>query len=285
MWCSSRSPKVSSALTPARSLLSSSSKRRVLTGLGLGVPPHAQLSPLSLVRTPVGSARLVCASKVGGDMDSSSGSEQFSQEFDEWTRPWEAPGYRGAVISALPENQQKIAFAAISAGISVGTALICALSLDVGDVGAGVLGALYILGGVAHFAVFDQYTTIVPHEGAFGGLWRVPGTPAFQVTWTGIAEMAGGLGLIAGGPVHAVPHVVGRISGFALFVLTIAITPANIYAATNNAPGPGPPPEDGELPPLVEPSGHVGRAVAQCVLLAALWSAAFNGCDDCVTRV
>ncbi|XRB02963.1 hypothetical protein NFJ02_16g23170 [Pycnococcus provasolii] len=255
---------------------------RIRSGLA-----HAQLSPLSLVRTPpLKGGRLVrtCASKRGDIIDSSSGSERKS-EFDEWTRPWEAPGYRGAVISALPENQQKIAFAAISAGISVGTALICALSLDVGDVGAGVLGALYILGGVAHFAVFDQYTTIVPHEGAFGGLWRVPGTPAFHVTWTGIAEMAGGLGLIAGGPVHAVPHVVGRISGFALFVLTIAITPANIYAATNNAPGPGPPPEDGELPPLVEQSGHVGRAVAQCVLLAALWSAAFNGCDDCVTRV
>merc|ERR1712216_256514 len=229
---SSCSTRVSVSSLPLR-VMSVTLTGRIRSGLA-----HAQLSPLSLVRTPLKGGRLVrtCASKRGDIIDSSAGSERKS-EFDEWTRPWEAPGYRGAVISALPENQQKIAFAAISAGISVGTALICALSLDVGDVGAGVLGALYILGGVAHFAVFDQYTTIVPHEGAFGGLWRVPGTPAFHVTWTGIAEMAGGLGLIAGGPVHAVPHVVGRISGFALFVLTIAITPANIYAATNNAPG------------------------------------------------
>jgi hypothetical protein len=37
--------------------------------------------------------------------------------------PWAQPGYKGAVVSQLPESQQTAAFAAIAAGIAAGTVL------------------------------------------------------------------------------------------------------------------------------------------------------------------
>ena len=57
-------------------------------------------------------------------------------------------------------------------------------------------------------------------------------------------------------------------SAMGLFALTIAVTPANIYMATHNAPGPGPP---GEVVPV---KGHLTRAVFQVVLLSTLWGLA-----------
>jgi uncharacterized membrane protein len=96
---------------------------------------------------------------------------------------------------------------------------------------------------------------IVPYQGAWGGLWRLPGTPSFHVGWTGVAELLGGLGLWVGAyyeifqPVFdQSPNVItnaGILSDSAacLLLLTVAVTPANIFMYTHGArlPMSGPP--------------------------------------------
>jgi hypothetical protein len=58
--------------------------------------------------------------------------------------PWAQPGYKGAVVSQLPESQQAAAFAAIAAGIAAGTVLC-----------AGVIGPAVS----AHLPAFLQVTS------------------------------------------------------------------------------------------------------------------------------
>lgn len=139
--------------------------------------------------------------------------------------------------------------------------------------GAGALGLVYVAGGVAHFTLHEDYCNIMPHQGAWG-VWRLPGTASFHVYWTGVAEILGGVGVLLG----ALPFLdlawLGPAAALGLFALTAAISPANVYSATHNAPGPGPPAPEGELPPLVPASGHAGRFLLQVLLLTALWEIA-----------
>jgi len=132
-----------------------------------------------------------------------------------------------------------------------------------------LLGGIYALLGVTHFVSPDQYCTMMPKRGAWG-IWYLPGEPRFHVIWTGAAEILGGVGVLMGSR-DAVQDAAGWLepaSAMGLFLLTIAVTPANIYMATHNAPGPGPP---GEVVPL---SGHLARAVFQVLLLSTLWGLA-----------
>ena len=108
---------------------------------------------------------------------------------------------------------------------------------------------------------------MVPHEGAFGGLWSLPGSKRFHVNWTGVCEIIGGLGVLFLLVNHESPF--GKASALGLFVLTFAVTPANLYMFTNNAPGPLPP----DVPPetLLTPAQHAGRFFLQVFLLSLLW--------------
>jgi len=139
-----------------------------------------------------------------------------------------------------------------------------------------LLGAVYALAGYAHFAVSDAFTAIYPPPGTWG-LWALPGSPEFHVAWTGVAELLGGSGLVLGGLAAALApgSPVARLaplSAAALFALTLAVTPANIYMYTHGAimVGAGP---DGPLP--VE--FHYVRFVAQVVLLTILAAIAASG--------
>ena len=79
------------------------------------------------------------------------------------------------------------------------------------------------------------------HKGAWG-FWHLPGSPEFHVTWTGVAEIVGGLGVASAllpGPAGHVPVWVTSGSAAGLFLLTLAVTPANTYMWTHNAIGPG----------------------------------------------
>jgi uncharacterized membrane protein len=139
-----------------------------------------------------------------------------------------------------------------------------------------VLGAVFALAGVTHFTVADEYKNIYPYRGAWGGLWQLPGTRDFHVSWTGVAELVGGTGLLLGGlldwlaPVYvSSPNIVTPAGleadcAAALFVLTWAVTPSNIFMYTHGARLPM------EQPP-VPVSFHVVRFAMQVVLLGLLF--------------
>jgi uncharacterized membrane protein len=79
-----------------------------------------------------------------------------------------------------------------------------------------VLGLLFVGAGVNHFVMPRPYRRIVPP-----GL----GDPATLVTVSGVAEVAGGLGML-------LPRT-RRLSGLGLIALLAAVFPANLYMARN----------------------------------------------------
>jgi len=133
-------------------------------------------------------------------------------------------------------------------------------------------GAIFSLAGVTHFTLAEEYENIVPTKGAWG-VWNIPGSRAFHVAWTGAAELAGGLGLLAGGILSIFgssplsPFTSAGLesdSAAALFLLTVAITPANIFMYTHGAKLP----MDSEPLPL---KFHAVRLVMQVVILGFLY--------------
>ena len=70
----------------------------------------------------------------------------------------------------------------------------------------------FLLGGIAHFALTDLEARIVPPQIA---------DPRDVVLISGVLELAGAFGLL-------IPWT-RRAAGWGLFLLTIAVTPANIY--------------------------------------------------------
>lgn len=82
-----------------------------------------------------------------------------------------------------------------------------------------VLGALFIGAGVNHFVMPRPYRRIVPSW--LGG----PSTRAAIVTVSGVAEVAGGLGVL-------LPRT-RRLSGLGLIALLAAVFPANLHMALN----------------------------------------------------
>lgn len=200
---------------------------------------------------------------------------------NEQENPWSKPGYKGALVSQLPEQQQAAAFAAIAAGIAAGTVLCAGVAgpavsahlpsfLQVTSKSWFPLGPIFIAAGIAHFTEEGGFKAMYPHQGAWG-FWSLPGSAKFHVQWTGVAEVLGGLGLCLGAlPLDAVPQWLAPASALGLFALTVAVTPANIYMFTHNAPGPVPE----SVTTVVPPQGHAARGVLQMVLLSTLWGIA-----------
>ena len=71
----------------------------------------------------------------------------------------------------------------------------------------------FLVGGIAHFVLTDLEARIVPPQ--------IPADPHDIVLISGICELAGAFGLL-------IPWT-RRVAGWGLFLLTIAVTPANIY--------------------------------------------------------
>jgi uncharacterized membrane protein len=131
------------------------------------------------------------------------------------------------------------------------------------------------LEGVTHFTMKDTFTAMVPPLGTWGGLWQVPAPFAdrmklsyadYHTYWSGVCEFGGGLLLILAQLFHILPV---PIPAFLLFLLTAAVTPANMYMATHNIQVPG-------LPAIPYPVGHVARGILQCVILSFFWKLTFQ---------
>jgi uncharacterized membrane protein len=186
------------------------------------------------------------------------------------------------LLSAKGDSEQQLGVASIGAGLLLGTYLMSSVlawldTLSAGFVGTLLdftvplpLGLIFTFVGATHFFYKDEYAAIVPPSGSWGGLWNVP-TPGadqlgisseeeYHVLWSGVAEMGGGLLLILGG-LHVIPV---QVPAVLLFLLTLAISPANIYMFTHDVPL-------AFAPPLQYPDDHIVRGVVQVILLSLFW--------------
>lgn len=154
-----------------------------------------------------------------------------------------------AAVQQLPEAQQAAVFASVFAALGACTWASCALVapalesafpflFGLSRATWPLLAAPFLLAGVAHFTSEEDFCLMMPKRGAWG-LWYLPGSPRFHVAWTGVAEMAGGAGVVLGAlpPVAAAAPWLQPAAALGLFALTIVVTPANLYMFTHNAPG------------------------------------------------
>lgn len=136
----------------------------------------ATLSPSSRTATP--STTTTVVTRASADTKSSSTGESSSN-------PWAQPGYLGAVVSSLPEEQQRLVFAGILVAIGAGTAVSCSVLgpaisahlpsfLQVTRTSWFPLGPIFMAAGVAHFTESKGFCSMYPHQGAWG-LWSLPG--------------------------------------------------------------------------------------------------------------
>tara|TARA_B110001452_G_scaffold210400_1_gene180792 strand:- start:1368 stop:2141 length:774 start_codon:yes stop_codon:yes gene_type:complete len=135
-----------------------------------------------------------------------------------------------------------------------------------------ILGLIYLAAGIAHFTEEEGFTNITPPNGTWG-FFYTPFSPKVNVLWTGVVEVFGGAWMLfgAGAPLLGVqlPAALGPVvsdGALTLFLLTIIVTPANMYALTHGANFP----LDLETPP----KAHAVRLAFQAVLLAMLWEMA-----------
>lgn len=138
-----------------------------------------------------------------------------------------------------------------------------------------VLGAFYMIAGVAHFTLKETFINMYPAQGAWG-FWYLPGSKFFHVAWTGVAEFVFGSWMVGG----ALTKLIGASvlptfspggdavaeAAVALLVLTALVTPANIYMYTHGAKAIGSP----EIPV----AGHAFRGFMQAVLLCFFYEMA-----------
>lgn len=82
--------------------------------------------------------------------------------------------------------------------------------------------AFMVVSGVAHFAVVDAYAAMVPAA--------LP-APRLLVWISGVAELAGGIGLL-------IPSL-RRAAAIGIILLLVAVFPANVNMAVNHISPPG----------------------------------------------
>lgn len=142
-----------------------------------------------------------------------------------------------------------------------------------------VMGTFFLLAGTGHFLAAEAFQDIYPPPGTWG-FWYLPGSAAFHLIWTGVVEAVGGFGLLFSGVNNLLSRIRGDadndnelelpfsliqpLSALALFLLTVVVTPANIYMFTHGA-------VLGDMEPL-NLSFHAIRFGVQVILLSLLLS-------------
>ena len=188
-------------------------------------------------------------------------------------------------IDALDLSAQAAVFAGCYGALGGGTLLNVKLFDVSGEAGSAdtqenlaragsLLGILFIGAGITHFTNAAAYEAIFPPLGTWG-LWYLPGDADFHVKWTGAAEIAGGTGLLLGAILDALGVDLGGRSrplrllcASALFLLTLCVTPANIYMYTHGAMMEGLGPDTGAPLPV---EFHYLRLGMQVLILSILW--------------
>ena len=186
-------------------------------------------------------------------------------------------------INTLPLISQTLIFTSVFGALFIGTDLLnnlfniastqtyTQLYFNYWKESWPLLGVIYFAAGLAHFKINEDFENIYPQKGSWG-IWYVPGSSQFHVAWTGVAEIIGGLGLSIGALSNKffginLPSISGSSlaadSALSLFLLTLAVTPANIYMFTHGARLP----VNGPEVPLI---GHLFRGILQVILLAFL---------------
>mmetsp|Transcript_4200 Transcript_4200/g.10697 ORF Transcript_4200/g.10697 Transcript_4200/m.10697 type:complete len:270 (-) Transcript_4200:417-1226(-) len=138
-----------------------------------------------------------------------------------------------------------------------------------------VLSTAFLAAGTSHFAIEDTFVAFVPPKGSWGGLWQAPAPfsetlglsyAEYHNRWSGLAEIAASISLIA-----TTSHLaeLGPYPAMAMYLLTGAVTPANIYMYTHDPVVP-------RIPALPYPWGHVGRGVLQMALLGVFFKLAVH---------
>jgi uncharacterized membrane protein len=195
------------------------------------------------------------------------------------------------LLSAQEDSMQRVGFvsivATILAGTVIGINIMTAIEYVLPDGWYAAwrdwtwslpLGIIYTAAGVSHFALKDAFVSIVPPKGTWGGLWQVPspGAEALGLTyaeyhnaWVGICEIGGGVLLITS-QLH-LTQIPVQYPALLLFLLTIVVTPANIYMYTHDAIM-----EGKDVPLIPYPDGHYIRGFMQCFLLTLFWKLAFH---------
>lgn len=189
------------------------------------------------------------------------------------------------LISSKDDATQQLAFVSAFGVLAVGTALCVQLWHGPGVTLLGdayyqqirssifpkAFGIIFAVVGVLHFVFVDNFAKMVPPKGTWGGLWQAPAPfqeelgiqsyEAYHSYWTGVAECLGGIWLLAAGFGLTSTDAPANL----LFLLTIGVTPANLYMFTHDVtPG-------GAIPRLQYPFGHVARFLLQCGLLSNFW--------------
>jgi uncharacterized membrane protein len=110
-------------------------------------------------------------------------------------------------------------------------------------VGLGIVFVWFFIGGIAHFALTDFFVLIVPTWVAW---------PSAVVYVSGVFELLGAVGVLVAR--------YRRLAGLGLCLLTLAVTPANVYMWLN--------PE--KFPSIPEPLLAI-RLPVQVALLWCIW--------------
>jgi uncharacterized membrane protein len=178
-------------------------------------------------------------------------------------------------INMLPVDEQQVAVYTVMAGIATSTVFLLLLfSMSHNNLfqfwqgSWPLLGQIFMLAGYSHFTLKKDSENEYPPSGTWG-VWELPGSAEFHVWWTGIAEIALGGSLLLGSVYRFATgdESMFHASALALFILTIAITPANLYMYTHGARLPMSQPS----PPVIF---HYVRFFLQSLLLAMFVSMA-----------
>ena len=188
-------------------------------------------------------------------------------------------------VNTLPVPAQAAVVVAIFTGLYVSTMALISGVESLKELAPGImlpwmstwpiLGAFFAAAGVAHFSIKDAFINMYPARGAWG-FWYLPGSKAFHVAWTGVAELLFGSWMVLGALTKALgvtvlPTFLPRgdpvsESALALLVLTALVTPANIYMYTHGAKLLG--------SPDIPVSGHAFRGFMQALLLCLFYEMA-----------